>query len=184
MTGLSMPHVFNTLTKVSMLAMLTCYPAIALATTKPSAVFRQSLVEAYRQSDVTPQVSEYAIPEASARAMVSRRIAKSLLLRVRRVSGQTYRVAPAKDQMDRTAGILVLEYRNAGTAQRMLGTAKRFCCTFRNAIILTGYSVTALDKLLIITFSESAGDAGMITFLNKMPAKFKAERVAPGDWRE
>jgi hypothetical protein len=149
----------------------------------PVVFFHQALTEVYTGTVTAPDVSVSRIAESEVFSILKRNVNSRLLRSIQNVSGSEMALLSPGDQTRRHAAILVVEYPDAVRAQQMKSLLAVKVGYFRKTKILTSYSSVVAGDLLIISYTESSGDARMAALIKDIPQKFTLATEAGTLWQ-
>lgn len=130
---------------------------------------RQALVARVLPEAMRASLHESAMTPAVVRRIVRRHLDPGLLASVQHLQGTEFRFTPSEGQGEAQVVALTLSYPDARTANRMAARLAVRDGVFQNTKILTAFSRVAVDRQLIVVFTENAGSDELIRLLNALP---------------
>lgn len=88
------------------------------------------------------------------------------------VSGTEWRFSKAGEPTEVQTGLLLLAFRSENLAQRAVARLARLKGYFKGTKILTRFSTTTVGQRVAIAYTENAGDARLVEWIDEFPSVF------------
>ena len=157
--------------------------ALQAATQSPSLFVAATVRQALQPQRVAPELTVVPRTARELRWVVSRRLDPRLLAQAQGVTGRDFIYQFAASNRMAQIGTIVLRYPAAAVAKRMAALLEPLRNRFHNSKILIRFSAVPLGNLLVVTYSESSGNAGIAGAIEHLPASFQSASGGV-DWIE
>jgi hypothetical protein len=147
----------------------------AASVIEPEVIIRQQLINRLLSGAASSSLREHEMRTSDVRTIVQRNLDPTIVSTVVDTKGIDFRFPRSGQQTEGQVAVLELHYATSDIALRMARKLSKRGGYFKQTKILTPFSYASVSDLLVIAFTENAGDKEIVRFINDVPAFLKQQ---------
>jgi hypothetical protein len=149
--------------------------AHAVSVMEPDVIIRQQLINRLLSGGAVSGLRQHEIRTSDVRMIVQRNLDPTMVSTVVDTKGIDFRFPRSGQQTEGQVAVLELHYATSDIALRMARKLNKRGGYFKHTKILTPFSYASVSDLLVIAFTENAGDEEIVRFIKDVPAFLKQQ---------